>query len=198
MKNRIIFASLMLVLASVILVSCKQDKKTDGSATVAVTDSSGITHYYELVTDKGGNAVTEDKNQAVFAEIVTDKSGAYITNGHTTVLPIENEVNQDLISNSTKKNPSYTEKSGNIAEADNTVNFELSGLNPVTEENTTATAKPDTTKTSPASTKPVATKTSPASTKPDDAKTSEVSATSAIKSTNPPATDSNGWVTKWY
>lgn len=186
MKNRIIFASLMLALASVILVSCKQGKKTDGSATVAVTDSSGATHYYELVTDKGGNAVTEDKNQAVFAEIVTDKSGAYIANGHTTVMPIENEVSQDRILNSTKKNPSYTEKSGDIAEADNTVNFELSVLSPVTEENTTATAKPDTTKTA------------VASTEPDDTKTSAVSATSAIKSTNPPATDSNGWVTKWY
>lgn len=98
-------------------------------STTAVTNSNGTTHYYEPVTDDNGNVSTIDGNQSIFVEIetqsngkaVTKKDGTYVTNEHTTALPIEN----------TTDNPSstikpVTEKSSDTTNdnADNNVDFE--------------------------------------------------------------------------
>lgn len=155
MSKKLIVISIILVSLSVVFASCSSDKKGNESPTVAVTDSNGTTHYYELVTDEDGNALTTDNEQAVFVEIVTDKDGTYITNEHTTVMPFDNgSVNQNSSANSTEKN------NGDILDADNTVNFESFSPKPDTTEtvaqSTTSTTKQETTSTT-ESTNPPAT-----------------------------------------
>lgn len=155
MSKKLIVISIILVSLSVVFASCSSNNNTNESSTVAVTDSNGITHYYEPVTDKDGNALTTDNEQAVFVEIVTDKNGTYITNEHTTIMPFDNgSVNQNSSANSTEKS------NGDILDADNTVNFEANS-NPTTE-------------------------------------TTAQSTVSVTESDIPPATDSEGWITKWY
>ena len=155
MSKKLIVISIILVSLSVVFASCSSNNNTNESSTVAVTDSNGITHYYEPVTDKDGNALTTDNEQAVFVEIVTDKNGTYITNEHTTVMPFDNgSVNQNSSANSTEKN------NGDILDADNTVNFESSSSHTATTEtvaqSTTSTTKQETTSTT-ESTNPPAT-----------------------------------------
>ena len=170
MKKQLFIFSILIVIIS-IFVSCSANSSSEDILTTAVTNSNGITHYYEPVTDNNGNVSTIDGNQSIFVEIetqsngkaVTKKDGTYVTNEHTTVLPIEN----------TTDNPSstikpVTEKSSDTTNdnADNNVDFE-----------------PD---------KPTG------ETKPSTSTTTEKPKTTATQKTTQPATDKYGWITKWY
>ena len=119
-------------------------------STTAVTNSNGTTHYYEPVTDDNGNVSTIDGNQSIFVEIetqsngkaVTKKDGTYVTDEHTTALPIEN----------TTDNPSstikpVTEKSSDTTNdnADNNVDFEPDKPTEETKPSTSTTTEKPTT-----------------------------------------------------
>lgn len=172
MKKRLTIVSLIIVIVS-LFVACSENSGSEVVSTTAVTDSNGTTHYYEPVTDDTGNISTTAENKGVFAEIetqsngkaVTKKNGEYVTNEHTTVLPIENTTDN---SNSATKNdgtspiPVESSSTDNVSDADNTIEF-----------------KPD---------KPTD------ETKPT---TTENPVTTTQKETQP-ATDKDGWITKWY
>lgn len=183
MKKQLFIISIVVIIVS-IFVSCSAKSGSEDISTTAVTDSKGTTHYYEPVTDDKGSLSTTGKNQGVFAEIetdasnkaVTEKNGTYVTNEHTTVLPIESE----------KKNTSSTKKQttakavSDIAKdgeaADNNIEFEP--------DKTTAEAKPDTTSTTTSTT--------------TEKETTKATTESTTKKETQPATDKDGWITKWY
>ena len=168
MKKQLLIISIIVVIVS-IFVSCSalhinKEKRSEDILTTAVTDEQGTTHYYEHVTDEKVNISKTFENQGVYAEIetksngkaVTNKNGTYVTKGHTTVLPFDDE---------TAKSISSTEKSSNTTNecADNNVDFEPD--KPTEKTKPTTTEKPTTT---------------------------------ATQKTTQPATDKDGWITKWY
>lgn len=186
MKKQLLIISIIVVIVS-IFVSCSVNSCRDGAcsirnhSTTAVTDSNGTTHYYEPITDDKGNISTTAKNQGVFAEIetqsngkaVTKKNGEYVTNEYTTALPIENTT--DNLSSTTKKDgaspiPTKNSATDNASDADNTIDFEP---DETTNKNTSTTDG--------------------ASPIPTEKETS----TTTQKETQP-ATDKDGWITKWY
>lgn len=168
MKKQLFIISVLVIIVS-IFVSCSVNSSSDEISTTVVTDNNGTTHYYE--------PLTENESTSVYAEIViddkgkavTNKNGTYVTNEHTTVLPIIDETTKT--SNSakptTEKSSSNTTK--NIEDADNIVDFEPDKPTEETKPTTsTTTEKPTTTTT-----------------------------TTTQKGTQP-ATDKDGWITKWY
>ncbi len=174
MKKQLIIISIIVVIVS-IFVSCSVNSSNEDISTTAVTDSNGTTHYYEPVTDDKGNMSTTAKNQGVFIEIetqsngkaVTKKDGTYVTNEHTTVLPIENTTdNSSSTTKSTTEKPSGTTNNN----ADNNIDFEPEKPT----EDTTPTSSTTTEK-----------------------QTTTKAETTTQKSTEP-ATDKDGWITKWY
>lgn len=175
MKKQLLIISIIVVIVS-IFVSCSVNSGSENISTTAVTDSNGTTHYYEPVTDDNGNISTTAKNQGVFAEIetqsngkaVTKKNGEYVTNEHTTALPIENTTD-----NSSSTTKSATEKPSDTTNnnADNDVEFEP--------DKPTAETKPTTSTTTE---------------KPTTTTATETTTQKEIQ----PATDKDGWITKWY
>ncbi len=169
MKKQLLIISISVIIVGV-FVSCSASSSSKEISTTAVTDSNCTTHYYEPVAD----------NKGVYAEIetesngkaVTEKDGTYVTNEHTTVLPINDEnekssSNKKLTTEQSKKEKPATEKSTLSATnnaADNVVDFEPDKQ---TEK-----------------------------TKPTVSTTTEKQATT-VKETQP-ATDKDGWITKWY
>lgn len=167
MKKQLFIFSILIVIIS-IFVSCSTNSGSEVLSTTAVTNSNGITHYYEPVTDDNGNISTIDGNQSIFVEIetqsngkaVTKKDGTYVTNEHTAALPIENTTdNQSSTIKPVTEKPSDTTNDN----ADNNVDFEPD--KPTEETKPTTTEKPTTT---------------------------------ATQKTTKPATDKDGWITKWY
>ncbi len=156
MKKQIIIISVFVVIIS-IFVSCSANSSSEDVSTTAVTDSKGSTHYYEPVTDDKGDISTTEKNRGVYAEIetqsndkaVTEKSGKYVTNEHTTVLPIESTT----ATSTQKSKPDITTTT--------------------TEKQTTSTTETTVTETT---------------TKNE----------TTTKKETQPATDKDGWITKWY
>ena len=158
----------VLIIIISIFVFCSANSSSENFSTTAVTDSKGTTHYYEPVTDDKGNISTTEKEQGVYAEIETHSNGKYVTNEHTTVLTIENVT--DSTSSTTK---SATEKSSenDSSNADNDIEFEP--------DETTSDRKPNTTTTT---------------TQKQTTTTTETTTEKEI----PPATNKDGWITKWY
>lgn len=132
---------------------------------------------YESVTYDKGNISTTNQNQGVFAEIekqsngktVTKKDGTYVTNEHITVLPIKDETIKPSSSADPTAEESSSDTTKNIDNADNVVEFEPTEATEETKPNTTTTKKTPNTTTE----------------------------TTPQKETQP-ATDKDGWITKWY
>lgn len=175
MKTRLAIVFLIIVIVS-LFVACSENSGSEVISTTAVTDSMGTTHYYESVTDDKGNISTTVENKGVFAEIetqsngkaVTEKGGTYVTNEHTTIFPIDS-----VIRNSSIITKSTTEKSSNTtnSNADNNIDFE--SIKPTRETNPT---------TSTTTKKEI---------------TTSITETTTKKEIQP-ATDKDGWITKWY
>lgn len=173
MKKQLLIISIIVVIVG-IFVSCSVNSSGDTVSTTAVTDSNGTTHYYEPVTDDEGNISTTAKNQGVFAEIETHSNGKAVT----------------------KKNGEY-----------------------VTNEHTTALSIENTTDSSSSTTKPAAKQSSTSNTatdiddadndiefetpsedttKPTTEKTTTTTTETTTQKEIQPATDKDGWITKWY
>lgn len=187
MKKQLLIFSVLVIIVS-IFVSCSANSSGGDISTTAVTDSKGTTHYYEPVTDDKGNVSTTEKKQGVFAEIetnsngkaVTKKNGTYVTNEHTTVLPIESTTNSTTTS-TTQKSTSDTTK--DIDNADNEVEFVPDETTAKTTQTITTTTEKETTNT---------TSTTKAAT------TTTTTTKTTTKKETQPATDKDGWITKWY
>lgn len=177
MKKRLAIVFLIIVIVS-LFVACSENSGSEVISTTAVTDSTDITHYYEPVTDDKGNISTTAENKGLFAEIqtqsngkaVTKKDGTYVTNEHTTILPIEGVTdNSGTTKLDSEKSSSDTIK--NIEDADNVVEFKPTE----TAEGTKSTT----------------------STTTEKKITTSITETTTQKETQP-ATDKDGWITKWY
>ena len=137
-KKIIIILSLIVFCCG--CVSCSVNSSSGDRSTTAVTDTEGLTHFYESVTDENGEIVTVQNGEKVFAEIETDQNatavtnskGAFVTMNETTVFS-----NQNTASNVS----SYASSSG--SSDDNAVTFEPETDKPASTErstqNTTAT-----------------------------------------------------------
>lgn len=171
MKKQVFIISVLVIIISA-FVSCSVNSSSEDISTTAVTDSNGITHYYEPVTDDKGNISTTAKNQGVFIEIetqsngkaLTNKNGTYVADKHTTVLSIDGKTAKpsSAVKPITEK-PSGTTKNN----ADNDIEFETDS--PAEGTKSTASAAEKTTTT--------------AATKQKEIQ---------------PAADKDGWITKWY
>lgn len=152
MKKQIIIISVLVIIVSV-FISCSANSSSGDISTTAVTDSNGIMHYYEVITDDTETTVLKEIETLVDRKAVTEKNGKYATKEYTVILTTaKSKVSSSL--NTTK----------NMEAADNIVDFE-----------------PDDT------TKPTVTTTVE----------KEASKTTTQKEI-PPATDKDGWITKWY
>lgn len=181
------------------LTACSAKSGGDDISTTEVTDDKGVTHIYQSVTDENKKAVTNKDGDAVLSEIVTDskgkavteKSGAVVTKNGTTSVSVSEKNN----------NTAKTESTAGIGNDDNEIEFKQ-------DESTTApisVTEPHEAETSVATTKNyVTTDTTVYTTKNSDKtetssteKLSEEEKTTKPKTTQS-ATDSDGWVTKWY
>ena len=191
MKKQLLIISVFVIIVS-IFVSCSANSSGENISTTAVTDNKGTTHYYEPVTDDKGNVSTTEKKQGIFAEIetqsngkaVTNKNGTYVTNENTTILPIESTTSS-ITASITQK--STSEIKNDIDDADNEVEFEPDETTSNSKPTITTTTEKETTNTT-SSTKATTTTT----------KTTTAKTTTTTKKETQPATDKDGWITKWY
>lgn len=178
-KSYIIIAFMALSVSA--LVSCSVNGSNENISTTAVTDINGTTHFYEQVTDENGKAVTNENGDTIYAQIetqacgtpVTNKNGTYVTKEHTTVFPAtaKNDVRNTAEENIGNTNTVTNSNSENqTAGADNEVPFEQ------TENNTSSTA----------------------TTKNNTGVTTTTEQPAQTEKTTQSATDSDGWITKWY
>lgn len=203
----IIILTVLVVCAA---AACSAGTVSDEVLTTAVTNAQGQTKYYEYVTGENGELVTEKNSGAVAAEIetqsngvpITQQSGEYVTKSETTVLPLpsnsaavnfESSSNygggQNLESGGSGANTNNKESSAvrttlgesakepaNNSEADNEVAFDFGNTSTTASNNGTASTEKSTAAIAP---------------------TSNASAESEPTSTVS-ATDSEGWINKWY
>lgn len=180
MKKQLFIISIIIIIVS-IFVACSANSSREDISTTAVTDSNGTTHFYEPVTDETGKAVTNENGDTIYAQIetqacgtpVTNKNGTYVTKEHTTVFPAtaKNDVRNTAEENIGNTNTVTNSNSENqTAGADNEVPFEQ------TENNTSSTA----------------------TTKNNTGVTTTTEQPAQTEKTTQSATDSDGWITKWY
>lgn len=180
MKKQILIISVLVIMVS-IFVSCSANSCRDGAcsilnnSTTAVTDSKGTTHYYEPITDDKGNVSTTEKEQGVFAEIETQSNGKAVTKKDGTYVTNEHATVLPIESTTNSTTTSTTQKSTsdttkNTDDADNEIEFKP--------DETTLSSKPTVTTTT-------------------EKETTSTTVTTTKKEI-PPATDKDGWVTKWY
>lgn len=174
MKKQLLIISIIVVIVS-IFVSCSVNSGSEEVSTTAVTDSNGTTHYYEPITDDKGNISTTAKNQGVFAEIETQSNGKAVTkkNGEY----VTNEYTTALPIENTTDNSSSTTKSATEKPSDTTNNNADNNIDFEPDE----TTNKNTSTTDGAS--PIPT---------------EKETTATTQKETQPATDKDGWITKWY
>lgn len=172
MKKQLLIISVLVIIVS-IFVSCSANSSSEDISTTAVTDSNGTTHYYVPVTDDKGNVSATAENQGVFAEIETKPNGKTVTNKNGTYVTKEHTTVLPIKDKTTQQSHSaepITEK----LSSDTTKSIE--DADNVVEFETTET-------------------------KPDDRTTTKETTTTTETTTQKetqPATDKDGWITKWY
>lgn len=169
MKKQLFIFSILIVIIS-IFVSCSANSSSEDILTTAVTDEQGTTHYYEHVTDEKVNISKTFENQGVYAEIETKSNGKAVTNKNGTYVTKEHTTVLPF-DDETAKSISSTEKSSSTTNegADNNIAFDPDKPTEETKPTTSTTAE----------------------------RTSTATTTTAEKETQP-ATDKDGWITKWY
>ncbi len=204
MKKQLFILSIAVIIVGIFVSCSAENGGSQDVSTTAVTDSKGTTHYYAPVTDDEGNVSTTEKEQGVYAEIettsngkaVTKKDGTYVTKAHTTVLPIKSTTKKtsSTTKSSTKSSTKSEKKTKATEKATSTTKDAAGDDNNVAfdPDETTDRTKPNTTTTKKAST----------TTKKSTTTTKKATTTTKTETTTkkevPPATDKDGWITKWY
>ena len=98
MKKQLLIFSILVVIIS-IFVSCSTNSSSEVLSTTAVTDSNGITHYYEPVTDLSKETATDKKGDVVTTEITVKNT---TTTSHTS-LSSQNNADNDIEFKSVEK-----------------------------------------------------------------------------------------------
>lgn len=170
MKKQIFSISIIVIIVSV-FVSCSANSSSENISTTAVTDSDGTTHYYEPVTDDKGSLSTTGKNQGVFAKIETRSNGKAVTKKDGTY--VTNEHTAVLPIESVTDNSSTTNSTTQKSTSDTTkVVDDADNILEFEPSDDKTTTEKQTTKTT-------------------------LTETTTKKETQP-ATDKDGWITKWY
>lgn len=171
MKKAIAFI-ILTVLIVCLAAACSAEEPVAQISTTAVTDSEGQTRYYEYVTDENGESVTDTNGSTLMAEIATDPNGTAVTDRSGEYVT-ENKTVFSLHN----KQDSTTINSGSGkteseagSDADNEVEFDPNSGSGTT----AATEKPTTTTATPST------------------------VTDPSVATTQSATDSDGWINKWY
>ncbi len=166
--------TITIIILTVLIVcfaaACGAESANNEVSTTAVTDAEGQTKYYEYITDENGENVTDGNDNSLFAEIETGNDGTAVTNsGGEFVTKSESAVTLPNSQSNTAAGNAGSSESNSDSAADNEVEFYPSGGN----TETTETQKPTSTTAAQAT-----------SGKPE--------------TTTQSATDSEGWINKWY
>lgn len=177
-KQVLIIISIVVIICS--FVACTHNSGSETASTTAVTDSNGITHYYEPVTDENNEIVTKENGDVVTTEI-TAKIKPSKTNATSTYTQnkADNVIDFETVINATTSN-STTEAEKIITTTNHTTTEKAATI---TQSNTTASKSTTITTTTQ---KQITTTTSKLTTNPTTKKQTQL------------ATDKNGWINKWY
>lgn len=169
-----IFLILCIIVSA--FAACSSNGSNENISTTAVTDSNGATRFYEPVTDKKGETVTNASGDIVYAKIETqadgkavkNKKGTYIMKEHTTVFPsaVKNDGRNSAEKSGDSTNTANSNSESQTA-ADNEMPFKQ-------EENNTSST----------------------TTTKNNAETTAT--TKQTEKVTQSATDTDGWITKWY
>lgn len=204
MKKQLLILSIAVIIVGIFVSCSAENGGSQDVSTTAVTDSKGTTHYYAPVTDDKGNVSTTEKEQGVYAEIettsngkaVTKKGGAYVTKARTTVLPIKSTTKKASTTTKSSTKPAKKTKATQTTGKTSTTKDAAGDDNNVVfdPDETTSKTKPNKTTT----TKKATTTTKKSTTTTKKATTTKPTTETTTKKEVPPATDKDGWITKWY
>lgn len=175
-KQILIIVSVVVIICS--FVACTHNSGSKTASTTAVTDSNGITHYYEPVTDENNEIVTKENGDVVTTEI-TAKIKPSKTNATSTYT--QNKADNDIDFKSVTNNTTSTTETEKVVTTTNHTTTEKATT--ITQRNTTAQKSTTITTTTQ---KQITTTTSKLTTNPTTKKQPQL------------ATDKNGWINKWY
>lgn len=131
-KQVLIIISVAVIICS--FVACTHNSGSESISTTAVTDSNGITHYYEPVTDENNDIVTKENGDVVTTEITVQSKA---TKTQTSSISAQNEADNVIDFNTVTDNSKTTTVRNNKTET----NTEISTDETTTQTDTTTPQK---------------------------------------------------------
>lgn len=131
-KQILIIVSVVVIICS--FVACTHNSGSESISTTAVTDSNGITHYYEPVTDENNDIVTKENGDVVTTEITVQSKA---TKTQTSSTSAQNEADNVIDFNTVTDNSKTTTVRNNKTET----STEISTDETTTQTNTTTPQK---------------------------------------------------------
>lgn len=131
-KQILIIVSVVVIICS--FVACTHNSGSESISTTAVTDSNGITHYYESVTDENNDIVTKENGDVVTTEITVQGKS---TKTQTSSTSAQNEADNVIDFNTVTDNSKITTVRNNKTET----STEISTDETTTQTNTTTPQK---------------------------------------------------------
>lgn len=131
-KQILIIASVVVIICS--FVACTHNSGSESISTTAVTDSNGITHYYEPVTDENNDIVTKENGDVVTTEITVQSKAA---KAQTISTSVQNNADNVIDFNTVTDNSKTTTVRNNKTET----STEISTDETTTQANTTTPQK---------------------------------------------------------
>lgn len=110
-KQVLIVVSVAVIICS--FVACTNNSSSEIISTTAVTDSNGITHYYEPVTDENKEIVTKENGDVVTTEITVQSKA---TKAQTISTSAQNEADNVIDFNTVTDNSKTTTVRNNKTE----------------------------------------------------------------------------------
>lgn len=132
-KQVLIIISVVVIICS--FVACTNNNSIEITSTTAVTDSNGITHYYEPVTDENKEIVTKENGDVVTTEITVQSKA---TKAQTISTSAQNEADNVIDFNTVTDNSKTTTVRNNKTET----STEISTDETTTQTDTTIPQKP--------------------------------------------------------
>ena len=185
MKKHLVLFSIFVIFAAVML-SCSKQAVVEDISTTAITDTNGVTHYYEIITDESSESTTlvklvTDQN----GKTVTDSRGKYITEQQTTVPQQTLQPESSSTNATTNLNQSTSRQRAD----DNDVSFETSK-----KSNTQTDSHPTSSEKDNSADNEKHADSNPAS----NPESSERETSADNNQDNEEITDEDGWINKWY
>lgn len=131
-KQVLIIAYVVVIVCS--FVACTNNSSSESIPTTAVTDSNGITHYYEPVTDENSDIVTKENGDVVTTEITVQSKA---TKAQTISTSVQNNADNVIDFNTVTDNSKTTTVRNNKTET----STEISTDETTTQTNTTTQQK---------------------------------------------------------